>query len=612
MIVLAALVAATTPSSVTAKLEGDQAHFTVHVKLPVKRSSQNDLAIDLPATGVITSAIAKVDGQTHVLALTDAVRAEQDRMELIEAAPTKTQPWRITITPNGIAIAAAHAGVVEMDFEISAPTCFTKDRRYVDLPEDWRHAIDPSLHIALKTDGTCANGFQRAVWWPTTTKTAPDRVRTTGARFDGEHGHFAHFELDVASQLGTVPADLATVFVVDASRSITTTALRSMQRAIESYAQHAPNSQIQIVAYSRKARALFPSWLNAKKALPRIAREMTSLDLANGSNVDAGLTAAAAWLKDQTGTRRVVLFDDEMLPDRVKAIPATKLKAMLPLGTLVHVVGVGQRSQQPMLIRADEAELAELAKLTEGWAAKLLGAEDNELPQVDAEELVRPIALDHVNLLTPGWKARAGLGVQCSDTISVEHLAEGGTCEWWGAAESKVGDIAFDGLVWNHPIHRKVALVDDPQTIARTIDGDLGAANAEVRKAAHAMNESWSFVATWGGSGGYPADEQYGGLLGNETCDCDFGMGYGHGPMTGHASASIVAANDVEAQVKAAVATCHPGRAIITVELTMNEIVGVMVVGGDLNDHDCMTEAVWDLALVRQAPVPHESIKVRI
>src|SRR6185312_1865508 len=137
--------------------------------------------------------------------------------------------------------------------------CFSNGTRYAAVSPLWRASLDRALHTTTTTPPGCAlrpneeggPGDPR-VWlaFPTDDGRwrAPgeDRVVMRSERVDVEHGHFARVELDLASELTEVPADLHTVFVIDTSRSMRFDELEAQAKIIQSYVQHAPNSQIQI------------------------------------------------------------------------------------------------------------------------------------------------------------------------------------------------------------------------------------------------------------------------------------------------------------------------------------------------------------------------------
>jgi len=79
--------------------------------------------------------------------------------------------------------------------------------------------------------------------------------------------------------------------------------------------------------------------MNATSSRARVDRELRALLPRNGSNLDAGIAAAGEWLSRVEGTKRVIVFTDERLSDRLAGLDAASLASRLPPGTVVHVVG---------------------------------------------------------------------------------------------------------------------------------------------------------------------------------------------------------------------------------------------------------------------------------
>jgi hypothetical protein len=375
--------------------------------------------------------------------------------------------------------------------------------------------------------------------------------------------------------------------------------------------KHAPQTQVQVIAYSRKARALLPGFMMASMATPRLERELATLQTANGSNVDVGLVEAASWLAHVDGTRRVVLFSDQHLGDRVGGISAAALRDSLPKQTLVHVVAIDDDESkfQRELTRDDDIAFAHVAIDTEGTAVR--GSTDDD-GHIDALQLVRPLALEHVVLRTPNWEPfdidRA------SPTCPLDgstDLAEGSGCVWWGQGNADANAIQLEGLLWNHKVTRTLAPIESARMLSRMLTGfqaTLGEAEKEIRIAAHAVNEEWSLIATWGGSDGYGDDGGFGrggfGFGCSGTSGNDIGIGTGTGTI--HMRQGSIAD-----QIARATQKCHvTSRVEINLELTLDEIVDVSVAAQDPTERTCVTEAVWDVPLALSDPAQHDTMKV--
>jgi hypothetical protein len=435
------------------------------------------------------------------------------------------------------------------------------------------------------------------------------RLGTRAGRFAHKAIEAARVELALSSTISAVPDDLATVFVVDGSRSVDAETLVAQGEVIASYATLAPKSEVQVVAFDRDARPLLAKWTRAKAAAPVIARELAALALHNGSELDRGLAEAGRLLADRTGTRRVVVFTDELMPERLAVLDPATLATLVPAGTVVHVVAIGNGAAD--LVRDDEIALAPLADATAGMPVRASGGTGEP---IDALALVRPISLDHVRVIAPTAEAidsTAVAGTTCVDPRAPDRvldLHEGEACTWWATAPSTLDEIAIEGLLWGAKWRRVISLGDPSSVeVAReawsVIDHDqLPGLAAAVDDAARVVNRKWSLFASWGGTGGY--DEASGASFDVSGCGCGDSSAI-DGVRVG--TAVRVSGTSVETQVGAAIAACRKAddRATIAIELetTLDEIVGVDTtitgIAGDAATtmKSCVDRAVWDLAL---------------
>jgi hypothetical protein len=610
-------------------LDGPMAKVGMRFRLDVREGFNNTFDLDLPDHGVVTAATITVDKQQHVLTLDSTDHANAAFEAVTTAAAGAHRQWAVQVTPSlmasgiEVSVAAPHDVQMVIDVSVEAPACFHHDARYIAVPTTWRGSIDRSLKLIgeQKLDPCTQleldpDQYGARLWIAMPTSEASQhpfgeqRISTSATRVDVTHGHFARVEVALANQISHVPADLYTVFVIDASRSVSGAGLETEAQLVLSYMKHAPQTQIQVIAYSRKARALLPGFMMASLATPRLERELAALQTANGSNVDIGLVEAGTWLAHVDGTRRVVLFSDQHLGDRVDGIGAPALRDSLPSGTLVHVVAIDddESTFQRALTRDDDIAFAHVAIDSEG--AALRGRTDDE-GHIDALQLVRPIALEHVVLKTPSWKPLEVDRASPSCPIDGSaDLAEGSGCVWWGDGEANAGAIQLEGLLWNHEVRRALVPTESSRMLARMLTGfhaTLDAAEKEIRIAAHAVNEEWSLIATWGGSDGYADEEGFGmtgvgyGCSGGSR---DIGIGSGTSGMLGRQGS-------IADQISRATQKCHVTSQIeIDLELTLDEIVDVAVTAQDPTVRACVTEAVWDVPLALTNPSQHDRTTV--
>ncbi|MEO6777478.1 MAG: vWA domain-containing protein [Kofleriaceae bacterium] len=619
------------PHWLNGRLDGITAKLVVRYPLAAAGpSNANSFDLVLPDNGVVTGAVVVADGHRHRLAFdaADHGRAQFDATVETPAGPHRR--WAVAVsstfsTSVTVDIAAAHAAMLAIDLEVEAPTCFSHGTRYAAVAPDWRASIDHALRTTTATPDGCVarpdedGGPGSAKLWIAFPSDrgggrppGEPRVVLRGERVDVEHGHFARVEVNLASELADVPADLHTVFVIDASRSLEPDQREAQAKLVQSYARRAPGTQIQIVAFARTAHALLPGWTRAGDA--KLAG-LATIAAANGSNVDTGLVEAAAWLARTGGTRRVVLIGDDRLGKRVAALDPDALRGVLPAGTLVHVVALApapttERTDQrapETIARADDIAFAQLARATEGLAARATLVDG----RIDATKLVRPISLDQVRVHATGWSEGR---IEADEPHCTGDLAQGSACAWFGVADrdatvtpSVVPTIVVDGLMWNHPVHETVTPdAGQRERLARMLTGfmaNLGDAEHDLQVVAHAVNPAWVLVGAWGGADGYGdlgASE-----LDSSGCGCD-DAGTIQGVGVGSSSTVRMTGPSIAAQLERATAACHvDARVGITIELTDQEIVDVAVTAPRAELRDCVTEAVWNTALFVADPKPH-------
>jgi len=610
-------VVAITPTAVSVRLDGMTAVFSAQFAFTA-RYGENQLTFERPDDAAITKAtVTAPDGTVHPLALALAEKANQ-RFEDTQGAPvTKAAKQAIAMVSEAgvIDLLAPRAGRMTATMEYVAPTCFHRDVRYVGVPASWR-ALIPQAQRGQPPAGACVANFEEP---PKTWVALASRDLVTGASGDGRIGvtvgrlavgdtHFARVELDLSAVLADIPRDLATAIVIDRSSSMTGEELDTQRLLVESYVRAAGQTRVQVIGYARRATPVLPSWTLASIALPRLDRELRALAGKNGSNLDAGLVEAALWLGRVEGTKRVVLVTDERFPERVAALEPERLAKLLPPNTLVHVVTIAGGADA--LSRNPEGALAELATSTKGLA--VFGGASEETP-LAAALLVRPITLDDVTVNAPGWQHQDQLEA-CQLHDELESLPQGDSCTWWFRGTPYSGPIVVEGKLWEAKVTR--TLRPDPArgtALARELLGHVTMFDDEelvaaIQDAARAVSSRWALFAAWGGTSGY--DHAVGGFgfgtSGGGSCCGDIGIGSVGSFGTGMAHL------DVSLQLRNALRACHAERhrVDVTLETTLSEIVGVDVRAQDPAVAGCVTEAIWDIALMIQNPPAHRTVEL--
>ena len=632
------------PALVKAKLEGPIATFTVKFVVPVDKATygQQYSSIELPSLGMVTSASATLNGVTHPLPMLPADDAEKQFNALAadeEHPPVGPKASAVLISGSagsvGISVAAANGGVLTLELTVASPTCFYRDRRYVNVPATWlaagevalrklEHAdVDDACTVRSATD--VPRGEGEWIGFPApelTRRRSGERIGAFAGRVVLGEEHISRVELDLSSQISEVPRDLATVILVDGSRSMLADNLETQRQLVMSYLRAAPDSRVQVLAYSRTVKPLLPGWTTASQAAPRVDRELRALAQRNGSHFDVGLAEAASWLERISGTKRIVLITDERMAGRLEGTPPATLKRVLPEGTLVHVVAVGgANDQNPM--RDEEARLAPLAAATDGMSVRAGKLENPKLH--DSTLLVRPISLDFVKIKAPGWTqiTPRSEDVACGDEASHE-IPEGASCIWWGQGDPHAGPVIIEGLLWGKRIQRFVQPnLAHGRDVARELSviGTLDEPLLEkAQLLARAVNEKWSLYAQWGGTAGYEGGFGYGLSGGGRggAC-CGIGGTIGHGTGTG----GYRDPPDLANQLRPLLAACAVETLDVhaTLEMTLTEIAELSVT----IDHpdgtssttkrkrqQCVEDALWDSTPMLTRVEEHQTYDVEL
>jgi hypothetical protein len=601
------------PTHVTARLTGTSIEVTAQFQLDIDGSTVMGLPITIPDSAIITRAVVTTEGKRHVLALADADDAQKELdVYWDENSPKGNHRWTVRLTGSQtlalVDVVSPNATsniVLELTLEMAG--CFFRDRRYALLPESW------FSRFAAQTDeppddveDACARSVStdQHEWISFAAPTLAHRplgearVGAFAGRLPLGHEDFARVELDLASELTRVPPDLHTAIVIDHSRSLSGFEVESERAVVASYMQRVPaQSRIQVIAYARDVKPLLAAWMPASSARATVDREIRALAPRNGSNVDAAIAEAGRWLARIKGTRRLIIISDSRFANRIEQMAPEELRALLPDKTLVHVVIATASS--PGLIPTDASEeTLGLAALTEGIAVTA-GVDENAKTSLDATMLVRPINLDRVKIGGRGWAQLDLSNSTCP--AEGDALGEGHACTWWGKGTSVASAITVEAFLWGHKITR--TLVPDA-TASRHIARELSVGEhffeddlrKRIDRAAFAVNDVWSLVASWGGPPGLSEGGGFG-----------FGRSGSGGSCCGSSSDSVSFRTgtvrprlDLKPQLAPIVERCNVKTPLtIYVETSLEEIVGVTITAENETaaTRSCVEEGVWDLAL---------------
>jgi hypothetical protein len=579
------------PTSVKAKLRGTTVELIARVPVKSIELGSETRLLEVPDGAIVTGATVEHGGKSQRMRLDTADQIERDFDAVLSREPGRHRMSAVRITTASsssvmIELATANLGEIVVELSLEMPTCFFRDARYAAVPERWAQRL-ALAKVPAPPEG-CGEGGDWIAFPTRDLAKSKSRIGVIAGRLPLGERDIARVEIDLARELADVPADLHTAIVIDGSRSLTADEIEAQRAVVASYvAQVPPQSRVQVIAYARDAKALLPSWMPAVTAAAQIDREIRSLAPRNGSNLDLAIDEAASWLSRAKGTRRLIVISDERLPARMDDALIAGFADRLPEKTLAHVVALWIGTQG--LQRVDDLELSPLATATEGMSTSA-SLDDNG--KLDARMLVRPTGIDNIAIAGEGW-------APSSSPIEGERIDNGTSLTWFGIGSPVAGPISISGFIWGHRVTR---IVHPDPTRGRSIARELSAAGAFldsdlhelVSRAAFAVNESWSLMTTWGGSGGFA--DLGGGGFGTAGFCCDTGgsSDIGHGTSTGGGIHL-----DFKKQLAPTVARCGAqGVALsIVIETTLEEIVDVHVTGPDDAMRACIEQAVWATSL---------------
>lgn len=583
------------------------ARYTLKIVGPTYAWGTSTLLI--PDGAAVTNIVVTAPDGTHRLDLIEAEKAKKKFEAINDTLGGKR--WAILVEWHGLSVdvsyAAPHDATLSIEIELQMPTCFDRDVRYAHVPATWKTVLSPYLRHRVGKNlelGRCridSGGDAEEVFvaFPSAElarkPAGPDRIGANAARIDLGEAHVARLELAIAKTLGEVPRDLATVIVVDGSRSMTPAQLEAQRELVKAYVRAAGETQVQLVAYTRTARALLPSWTSARTAMTRLDRELRAIAPRNGSNLDAGLTEAARWLEKTSGTKRVVLLTDNRLSRDLRA-RFDSLHKLLPPDALVHLVRV---DEAPGLER--EPGFGDKLAEPSGGMALRVGLPDDGTP-IDATMLVRPIRIDELDITAPGWKRFS----QTLQTTCNSTLDEGQACTWWAEGDAVAAPLAVEGKIWGT---RFVRVVTPDGTRKTELARELSSMNVldddafdRAQKLSRAASNAWSFYAEWGPRGGYELGSMS--LRGGGHC-CHHASSMSPPQVRiGHAVLNKLPIVDLSPQFEHVVARCGLGEGHVeaSIELTGAEIVEVRVLAPP-DVAACVENEIWDTAV---SPPPQQ------
>lgn len=220
--------------------------------------------------------------------------------------------------------------------------------------------------------------------FPAKTETIVSRYGTTEAAT--REAVFERLQIEMPAKLSTTPESAHVVFVMDRSRSLTSSMINTQFQVMRAFAEHLPGGKFEVVLADRHSERLSDDFMAQPDFLEVLSLlENNHLEYRNGSHLDVGLETAREMLKSQKGVRYIVAFTDDLLRNALE--PSSMEEAS---DILTHIVVLGS-----LWLRDDEHRLAPITHKAGGLLVHAV--QTDELPRY-VEHLVRPVMLEFVDI----------------------------------------------------------------------------------------------------------------------------------------------------------------------------------------------------------------------
>jgi subtilisin-like proprotein convertase family protein len=555
-------------------------------------TSKATVSVDLQHTyrGDLTLELITPDGHWHALQSSEGGSDNDVRksFEVSFDAPMKTAgTWRLVVSDR----ARLDTGTLKAwSIELDAP----KKRKVTGEAQDTPIFIPDAVQAGSRGQATISVEAP-----PIDTVAA--RLGSVPAAKDKE---FFRLEIDTAPELRPMPKKLKTVFVVDASRSLPHEGLAPQLTMIRSFLSHVPDASFEIVAARRKAERVIGRFADASEIdeVLEAATKSGKLELGNGSNLDAGLSAAGKALRTQRGPRTIVVMSDALLRPSWSNNYAFHALKKAP-GATVHVVLPTAGTRITKDRRDDDHLLSPIARKGGGVLLHVQNIEGRS-KQLDAISLglVRPIRIDDFQIE----------GVSFPDGRSLPgRLEEGDGLREMAMMTTAPKRVRLRGKIWAKPFVRdvKATLPFSKATAAFVFSHDMHDPLSEEEQfrlamTAGAVSPMTSYLAIEPGV--RPSN------IGLEGRGQGFGAGHGRLGRSHRARAPMIRGGlppfDLRDELKDEIAACvktHSPPADwsvdLTLHLTFEEIVDIDAPKGAMAR--CLAEAAWDFPM----PLSHFS-----
>jgi hypothetical protein len=594
--------------------------------------------IELPLTlldgGTITAATVTSDGLALAGRTLDADAAAARFRRLRDPGAHAPAPVGLLALDRGGSasleldlLAPGSRTVVTVD--AIAPLAVREGEQQLELPCEDATIVHTDLRSTL--EAAAAAGEPCLVRWPSPVELG---VSLEWAYLPLGHGGVARVELVLGRALQAERRPAHVVFVVDASRSQGVDGVAAELELVRVLAAQLPHSRVAVVTFARHARVITPGLVPAGQLAAVLGG--ATVTPANGSNLVAGLTEAAAVLRGTAGPARVYVLTDRELPFVHSAAAAMRALTGVPRDTLVHVIQRHAGEGEPALDRLDAAgddvsDLGLVLAATGGMLVDLSGGGRHHaeaLARVTAE-LVEPRWLDELTVEVDGagWHETILDGHrQHRAELSDESPLRRGMLAGWGESamarvERRPAQVTVTGRVWGRTV-RVVTPASESlgallPALAAAEPGLLGDDLRVVGLAYRLVTSATSYLFSRPGAGPSTEGELAPLSLGSIGCRSNCSGRRGHASHVG----ILICQGDVVGQLAEAlvapVAACvarhgaPPAGSHLVVETAPDEILGVWARGPRGPLATCLEDAGWALDPPAGA-VMHTTVSVAI
>ena len=413
-------------------------------------------------------------------------------------------------------------------------------------------------------------------------------------------------EVAVPKRIAEVPSptDAAPiVFVLDASRSQERNGGLAPQLAIvEAYLANLPGAEVELVLASRTAARVFGRFVAAAAFKQSLPADLVERPLGNGSFLDRGAAAAAETLRQLATPGRIILMTDGVLRSRFDQRAAIAALRRAPDGTVVHLLYPSAGKMPAAINHLPPEGLGALPAAFGGAAytvtVTLVDGVARPVEPKTLRPLIRPDALDSLSLVDPSKSSRPDWPDWSHQRTgdSVDQVTVGETGIWSGISTIPPPNrLELTGWIWSRKLRlsiRRDAVFQRRLARLAVSEDMLMECQDGTRQRKDALAQGFAVPGLMFWTGGSGEREPYG-SSGIDYPGC-WDAGLGGGSTGGRPPKPQDLVPEIAPLLDRCALSSDPAGTIrVEVETDQQEILDVMVEGGDEPVRRCMEEGLW-------------------